>query len=110
MVVGRVALALMIGGCAAPGITENPLGTPAEGPPVVSVCYAPLAGDSSDEIERIARKACAATGVAEARLQHWKRDYILNDCPLLKKSRISYHCLPATVQPGPDGAETGGMP
>ncbi|UCH73577.1 MAG: hypothetical protein JSU82_14735 [Rhodospirillales bacterium] len=110
MVVGRVALALMTGGCAGPGITENPLDTPAEGPPVVSVCYAPLAGEPSDEIERLAREACAAAGVTEARLQHWKSDHILNDCPLLKKSRISYHCLPAPVQPGADGAETGGMP
>ena len=93
----------LLGGCAAPGPTKNPLDTPEDGPPVVSVCYAPLVTDRAGEIEQLARDACAGAGVRDATLRYWKRDVILNDCPLFKKSRIAYFCLPTTAE------EDGGM-
>jgi len=69
---------------------------------VVSVCYAPLVTDRAAEVEPVARKACATAGVADARLQVWKTTHLLNECPLLKKSRIAYRCLPAEI--GKEGA------
>lgn len=93
----------MLGGCPAPGITENPLDSPTDGPPVVSVCYAPAVTDRAAEVEPVAREACAAAGVENARLQAWKTTHLLNDCPLLKKSRIAYFCLPAET--AGDGAD-----
>jgi len=62
---------------------------------VVSLCYAPLVTDRAREIAPVARDACAAAGVADATLQYWEKSLILNDCPLLKKGRIAYFCLPA---------------
>ena len=97
---------MLLGGCPAPGPTGNPLDTPLEGPPVVSVCYAPLVTDRAGEIEPVARTACADAGVADATLGYWKRTAILNDCPLLKKSRIAYVCLPAGDDASDGAAES----
>lgn len=112
MAPGLAGLALLLGGCSAPGITENPVDAPVGGAPVVSVCYAPGVADRAAEVEPVARKACAAAGVADARLQYWDTSHLLNECPLLKKSRISYRCLPAGTDgkgaPAPPAAEDGG--
>ena len=62
---------------------------------MVSLCYAPLVADRAAEIAPVARDACAGAGVPDATLRYWKRNLILNDCPLLKKGRIAYFCLPA---------------
>ncbi len=97
----------MLAGCPAPGLTENPLDTPQDGPPVVSVCYPPLVTDLARETAPVALKACAAAGVEDATLQAWKRTHILNDCPLLKKSRIAYRCLPAAADAEHEAEATG---
>jgi hypothetical protein len=113
---GRAAFSLavlLIGGCAAPGPTENPLDTPEDGLPVVSVCYAPLLADRVDDIEPVAREACAAAGIPDATLRYWKKDHILNECPLFKKSRISFYCEPGAAGggaavPGPPADDDAG--
>lgn len=79
-------------GCPAPGVTENPLDTPEEGPTVVSVCYVPLFADRAEEIEPAAREACAEAGVPDAAPEYWKRTIILNECPLFKKARAAFFC------------------
>ena len=71
---------------------------------MVSLCYAPLVADRAAEIAPVARDACAGAGVPDATLRYWKRNLILNDCPLLKKGRIAYFCLPAA--PGGNGGAT----
>jgi hypothetical protein len=70
-----------------PSVTSNPeLGS---GGAVVSICY-----NSSDhgrrEIEQIALKACPQPAVA---VTPWRLDVILNECPLFKKTRISFKCV-----------------
>jgi hypothetical protein len=86
--------AVLLGGCPAPGLTENPLDTLEDGPPVVSVCYAPLVTDRVSEVEPVARDACTEAGIPNAALRYWKTSHFLNDCPLFKKSRIAYFCKP----------------
>lgn len=85
-------------------MTSNPLNTPKDGPPVVSVCYAPLFTDRSRDVEPVAREACAEAGIPDATLRYWTNTSIFNDCPLLKKSRAAYICLPAGAM-GPGGAD-----
>jgi hypothetical protein len=92
---GLAGTALLLGGCPAPGITENPLDAPEDGPPVVSVCYAPAVTDLAEEVEPVAQEACAVADVENARLRYWKKTHLLNDCPLFKKSRIAYFCMSA---------------
>lgn len=81
---------------------------------MVSVCYPPLVSGQGDEIEAVARAACAEAGVPDAILRPWKRTVILNECPLLKKSRIAYFCLPADPDAdsdaGPGDAGAGAAP
>lgn len=110
---GLAGFALLLGGCPAPGITENPLDSPTDGPPIVSVCYAPTVTDLSAEVEPVAQEACAAAGVENSRLRYWKKTHFLNDCPLLKKSRIAYYCLPSETGTNgsmapPAGSQEGG--
>lgn len=85
-------LTMLLGGCPAPAITENPLNTPDEGPLVVSVCYAPGVTDFEKEIIPVAVEACREGGAPVERPRKWKRTFFLNDCPLLKTMRIAYIC------------------
>lgn len=87
-----VSLAALAGACTAypPTVTTDPLLGPAAGGAVVSVCY-----DSSDhgrrEIEQIALQACPKSTAA---VTPWRLDTLLNECPLFKKTRISFRCVP----------------
>lgn len=83
---------VLLAGCPAPGTTKNPPDAPESGPPVVSVCYAPLITDRETEIAPVARAACAGAGVTDATLAYRERSFFLNECPLLKKVRISFIC------------------
>lgn len=87
-----LGVATMLGGCPAPGVTENPLNTPEEGPPVVSFCYAPLVTDRRTEILPLAREACTEAAGDAVQPVRWKRNFFLNECPLFKKMRVSYVC------------------
>ncbi len=73
-----------------PTQTENPLNVPSERKDIVSVCY-----DDSDhgrsEIETVALAAC---GKNTAKVTPWRVDKLLNDCPVFKKSRASFLCVP----------------
>ena len=104
-----LGLALLAAGCADPGTTENPLNTPEDGPPVVSVCYPPLVTDRA-VVTGIALEACGETGIDDVELGYWKRTLIFNDCPLFKKMRAAFRCVSAaeTGDPEPDepGMET----
>lgn len=84
---------LLVSGCPDPGLTENPLGTPDSGPPVVSVCYPPLVTDRA-EIDGVALAGCEEAGIERPELAYWKRTVIFNDCPLFKKVRAAYECRP----------------
>ena len=99
-----LGLVLVATGCADPGTTENPLNTPEDGPPVVSVCYPPLVTEQA-EITSIALEACRETGIADAETGYWKRSLIFNDCPLFKKMRASFRCVSA-AESGDSGPET----
>ena len=89
-----LGLALVAAGCASPGTTENPLNTPEDGPPVVSVCYPPLVTDRA-VVTGIAHEACGETGIADVEPSYWKRTLIFNECPLFKKMRASFRCVSA---------------
>jgi len=85
-------LGALAGACTAypPTVTTDPLHRPAAGGAVVSVCY-----DASDhgrrEIEQIALEACPTPTAA---VTPWRVDTLLNECPLFKKARISFRCIP----------------
>jgi len=99
-----LATALLLGGCPAPGLTQNPPDTPEDGAPVVSYCYAPVATDRETEIRPLAEEACAAAVTGAVDTVYWRRSYFLNECPLLKKVRVSYVCrpVPAAAPAPPD--------
>ncbi len=102
-------MTLALTGCASPGATENPLNTPEDGPPVVSVCYPPLVTDRA-VITGIALAACKETGIADVEPGYWKRTLIFNECPLFKKMRASFRCVSAAetgdADPGAATPET----
>ena len=93
---GIVGILLFVSACAAlpPTKTENPLSVPGGRTDIVSVCYD--SGDHSRrEIEAVALASCPEkTGAVTA----WRVDRVLNECPLLKKSRVSLICVPARTQ------------
>lgn len=95
---------LALGGCPAPGLTTNPFDTPRDGPPVISVCYAPGVTDRKSEIMPIAREGCAEATVGDVEPRFWKRTFFLNDCPLFKPMRISFSCEAATTGAGVEPA------
>ena len=95
--------AMLLAGCPDPGVTENPLDTPEGGRPVVSVCYAPLVTDRA-ELQPVAAAACDATGVGDASVRYWKKNLVLNECPLFKKARASFYCEAGAAPAEPDRA------
>lgn len=101
-----LGLAFVLAACADPGTTENPLNTPEDGPPVVSVCYAPLVTDRA-VVTEIAQAACEETGIADVELRYWKRTLIFNDCPLFKKMRAAFRCVGAAETGDPEPAAAG---
>jgi len=82
----------MTAACAGPPPTETtvPLNVKAGRSDIVAVCY-----DSGDhgrkEIEAIALEAC---GKGFAAVTPWRIDKVFNDCPLFKKTRVSFICVP----------------
>ena len=97
---------MLLSGCPAPGLTENPLNTPDEGPAVVSVCYPPGVTDIDSEVLPIAVEACKAAGAAVDRPRRWKRTWFVNECPLFKSMRVTYICEqdagePSAEEPAP---------
>lgn len=74
-----------------PTETENPLTVPSARKDIVSVCYD--AGDHSrSEIQSVALAACDKGTVS---VTPWRIDKYLNECPVLKKTRISFLCVKA---------------
>lgn len=96
-----LGLVLLVAGCADPGTTENPLSTPEDGPPVVSVCYPPLVTDRA-VVAEIALAACVAAGIADVELGYWTWALIFNECPLFKKMRVSFRCVSTAETGDPD--------
>lgn len=76
---------------APPTVTVNPLTVPGNRTDIVSVCY-----DSGDheraEIEAVALAECEKPAAV---VTPWRTDKILNECPLFKRTRISFVCAPA---------------
>ena len=93
--------AMLLAGCADPGVTENPLDTPEDGQPVVSVCYPPLVTERQ-ELQPVATDACETSGVADASVRYWKKNLVLNECPLFKKARASFYCDAGAAPAEPD--------
>lgn len=60
---------------------------------MVSFCYPPLVTDRREEIVPLAEAACEEAGKGLEPVR-WKRSFFLNECPLFKKMRVSYRCLP----------------
>ncbi len=86
------AALLLISACAdyPPTETLNPLTVPSDRKDIVSVCYDD--GDHSRaEVEAVALQAC---GKRTASVTPWRIDKILNDCPVFKKTRASFLCVP----------------
>lgn len=86
-----VAMVGAVSACTAipPTKTENPLSVPGSRTDIVSVCY-----DSKDhtrgDIEAVALANCRDKAVA---VTAWQVDRVFNECPLLKKSRVSFICV-----------------
>ncbi|MEX2617903.1 MAG: hypothetical protein WD767_17575 [Alphaproteobacteria bacterium] len=92
---GAVAILAFVTACTAhpPSRTEIPVSVPGHRTDIVSVCYD--SGDHSRaEIEAVALAICPEN---TAQITAWRVDRVLNECPLLKKSRVSFICAPARL-------------
>lgn len=98
------SMALLLAGCPDPGLTTNPLNTPEDGLPVVSVCYPPLVTDDG-EVTPLAMNGCTEAGIDGPELRYWKKNLVFNDCPLLKKARRSWFCEAGQGSAGPSGPQ-----
>ena len=74
-----------------PTETENPLNVPSERKDIVSICY-DARNHGRVEIEAVALAACAKRTVS---VTPWRVDKVFNDCPVFKKFRVSFLCVPA---------------
>ena len=78
-----------------PTKTENPLTVPSDRKDIVSVCY-----DADDhsraEIQSVARGECSKNTVS---VRPWRIDKVFNDCPMFKKTRVSFLCVAAPSLP-----------
>jgi hypothetical protein len=84
-------LAILAGACAdhPPTKTTLPIAVPPNRTDIVAVCFSP--GDHTREaIEAVALELCPKGSVA---VTAWKVDKVLNDCPIMKKSRASFVCV-----------------
>jgi len=74
-----------------PTETDNPLTVSSDRQDIVSVCYDP--GDHSrSEIQTVALATCPKRTVS---VTPWRIDKYFNECPVLKKTRISFLCVTA---------------
>ena len=74
-----------------PTATENPLTVPEKRNDIVSVCYAP--GDHHHaDVRAVALQPCGPDTVA---VTPWRIDKYLNECPVLRKTRVSFLCVKA---------------
>ena len=72
-----------------PTQTENPLTVPEDRKDIVSVCYS-SADHTSADIQTVALKLCGQDAVT---VTPWRIDKYLNECPILKKTRVSFLCV-----------------
>ena len=86
------AFVLAASGCTdyPPTETTNPLTVPDSRKDIVSVCYNE-ANHKRSEVEAVALAACAK---GTASVWAWRVDEMFNDCPLFKKTRASFVCVP----------------
>jgi len=84
---------LFVTACAVPPPTktENPLTVSKDRKDIVSVCYA-SGNHSRADVRAVAMQACGAGTVSVA---PWRIDEYLNECPILKKTRVSFLCFKA---------------
>ncbi len=74
-----------------PTETENPLIVPSDRKDIVSVCHD--SGDHSRaDIQSVALKAC---GKGTVSVRPWRVDKVFNECPVFKKTRVSFLCVTA---------------
>ena len=86
--VGIVAIMVCISCVAAPFATSNPTKHPESDVQVVSICY--HAGTTTrEQIMLAASENCEIEGSI---LQFWRHDRMLNECPILAKTRVSFLC------------------
>lgn len=86
-----LAGALVLGGCAnAPSITNTDPWRQVEGETSVSVCYAASA-TTREEVAALAVSYCPKDRQA---LRVINEDSFLNNCPLVKRNRVSFLCVP----------------
>ncbi len=72
-----------------PTLTDNPLTLPEDRKDIVSVCYS-SANHSRADIQTVALKLCGQDAVT---VTPWRIDKYLNECPILKKTRVSFLCV-----------------
>jgi hypothetical protein len=73
-----------------PTETAIPFNVPSDRKDIVSVCY-DAGGHSRAEVEAVAMSIC---GKKTAAVTPWRVDKVLNDCPMFKKTRASFVCVP----------------
>ena len=74
-----------------PTETENPLTVSEERDDIVSVCY-DADNHRRADIDTVALDAC---GKGTVSVTPWRIDKYLNECPVLKKTRVSFLCVKA---------------
>jgi hypothetical protein len=85
---------LLLHGCGvAPFVTSNPAIKSPDETEVVSMCYHANA-TTREEVTALAAKECT---VEDSTVTFWHHDTVLNDCPILAKTRVSFLCVLPTA-------------
>ena len=85
------AVSSVLGGCGVPPfVTSIPKQNSGDDRQAVSVCYN-ANSTTRKEIYKVAAKECDAEG---ASLEFFHHDKLLNGCPILAKTRVSFICIP----------------
>jgi len=85
------AVLSVLAGCGAPPfVTSTPKEKPGGDLQVVSVCYH-ANSTTREEVYQVALKECEIEGSS---LEFFHHDKLLNECPVLAKTRVSFLCMP----------------
>ena len=80
----------LLAGCAGTPSQTGTEGTKAAAEQVVAFCYT---GQTTTR-EALAQMALQACPEGTLRVDVWDHGTLLNDCPVSKKNRVTYRCLP----------------
>ena len=80
---------MLVGCTAAPSVTSSDYAKDEpDGYTVISICYSPSDATRAE----ITAKALESCPIGANSVEPWDKDLVINDCPILKKNRVTFLC------------------